>query len=77
MKTPFKSIVHVLRLNRFVVLAVVIASVLVCMVAMVLVGRIYRESLNGAFVVNGEGEVIPLSWAEQRDHLEVEAPRAG
>ena len=73
MKTPFKSIVHVLRLNRFVVLGVVIASGLVCMVSIMMVAKIHQNSMDHAFVVNGEGEVIPLSWAEQRDHLEVEA----
>ncbi len=73
MKTPFKNIVQVLRLNRWVVLSVVIISGLVSMVSVLLVVKINRESLNHAFVVNGEGEVIPLQWVAQRQHLEVEA----
>lgn len=73
MKTPFKNIVHVLRLNRWVVLTVVIVSGMVCMVTVILMYKIHQESLEHTFVVNGEGEVIPLTWVEQRQHLEVEA----
>ena len=73
MKTPFKNIVHVLRLNRWVVLSVVIVSGMVCMAALFLVAKMHRESLDHAFVVDGEGEVIPLQWVVQRQYLEVEA----
>ncbi|MAU15947.1 MAG: conjugal transfer protein TraK [Muricauda sp.] len=73
MKTPFKNIVQILRLNRWVVLSVVIVSGVVCMVAVLLVYKVQRESLEHAFVVSGEGEVIPLTWVEQRKNLEVEA----
>lgn len=62
-----------LRLNRWVVLSVVMVSGLACTVAMLLVVQMHREGLDHAFVVNGEGEVIPLQWKEQRQYLEVEA----
>ncbi|MFD2101288.1 conjugal transfer protein TraK [Flagellimonas iocasae] len=73
MKTPFKNIQQQLRLNRWVVLSVVIVSGMVCLVATLLMYKTHRESLDHAFVVNGEGEVIPLTWMEQRKNLEVEA----
>ena len=73
MKTHFKNIAHVLRLNRWVVLSVIIISGLVCTVAVLLVYKVHRESMEHAFAVNGEGEVIPLIWVEQRKNLEVEA----
>ena len=73
MKTPFKNIVQVLRLNRWVVLSVVIVSGLVCSASIMVVAKIHRNSMDHAFVVNGEGEVIPLQWVAQRQQLEVEA----
>jgi len=73
MKTPFKNIQQVLRLNRFVVLAVIIMAGLVCIISVALVVKIHRQTLNNAFVVNSEGAVIPLQLASQRDNLEVEA----
>lgn len=73
MKTPFKNIVQVLRLNRWVVLSVVIVSGLVCSASIMVVAKIHQNSMDHAFVVNGEGEVIPLQWVAQRQHLEVEA----
>ncbi|WP_422351026.1 conjugal transfer protein TraK [Flagellimonas sp.] len=73
MKTPFKSIQQQLRLNRWSVLSVVIVSGMVCSVALVLMYKVHRESLEHAFVVNGEGDVIPLAWVDRRKNLEVEA----
>ncbi|MHA7830161.1 MAG: conjugal transfer protein TraK [Flagellimonas sp.] len=73
MKTPFKNIQQQLRMNRWVVLSVLIVSGVVCTVAVLLIYRVHRESLDHAFVVNGEGEVIPLTWVDQRKNLEVEA----
>ena len=70
---PFKNIVQVLRLNRWVVLSVVIVSGLVCSASIMVVAKIHQDRLDHAFVVNGEGEVIPLQWVAQRQHLEVEA----
>ncbi|WP_431160810.1 conjugal transfer protein TraK [Flagellimonas beolgyonensis] len=73
MKTPFNNIVQVLQLNRWVVLSVVIVSGLVCSVSIMVVAKIHQNGLDHAFMVNGEGEVIPLQWVDQRQHLEVEA----
>lgn len=72
MKTPFKNIQQVLRLNRLVVLALIVMVGLVCTISVVLVMKIHREALDNAFVVSSEGSVIPLKLATQRENLEVE-----
>lgn len=73
MKTPFKNIQYHLSLNRWVVLSVIITSGLVSIFSLVMVFQTHRDVLEHAFVVNGEGEVIPLAWAEQQENREVEA----
>ncbi|MCX2679853.1 conjugal transfer protein TraK [Galbibacter sp. EGI 63066] len=73
MKIPYKNIYNVLRTNRFIVLSVVIGSVLTCMVSVLMVIKLHRETVNSAFVVNGDGSVIPLKMVSQRENLEVEA----
>lgn len=73
MKTPYMHIYKVLRLNRFVVLAVLLISFGSSVISMVQVHQAYKELLDKAFVVNSDGSVVPLSLADQRDNLEVEA----
>ena len=73
MKTPFKNIQHLLRMNRFVVLAVVITAGLVCMVSVTMVFQMHRQTLDTAFVVSDQGDVVPLKLMDQRENLEVEA----
>lgn len=72
-ETPFKNIYKVLRLNRYIVLTVVLGGVVTSIVSVLLVIKLHREVLNKAFVVNGEGSVIPLTFVAQREILEVEA----
>lgn len=73
MKIPYKNIYGVLKTNRFIVLAVVIASALTCTVCVLMVIQLHRESTNSAFVVNGDGTVVPLKLVSQRENLAVEA----
>ncbi|MDF0716083.1 conjugal transfer protein TraK [Muricauda sp. 334s03] len=73
MKTPFKNIQQVLRLNRFVALALIIMTGLVCIFSVTLVVKIHKESMDKAFIVSSSGAVIPLQLASQRENLEVEA----
>lgn len=73
MKIPYKNIYDVLRTNRFIVLSVVIGSVLTCIVSVLMVIKLHKESQNNAFVVNGDGSVIPLKLVKQRENLQVEA----
>lgn len=72
MKTPYKNIYSVLKLNRFIVLAVVIGAVVTCIVSVVLVVKLHKETVNNAFVVNTDGNVIPLKLVSQQENLEVE-----
>ncbi|AWX43605.1 hypothetical protein HME9304_00596 [Flagellimonas maritima] len=72
MKTPYKNIYKVLRLNRFIVLSVVIGAVLTCIVSVLMVIKLHKESVNNAFVVNADGSVIPLKMVQQHENLEVE-----
>ena len=73
MKTPYKNIYNVLKLNRFIVLAVVIGAVLTCIVSVALVVKLHKEAVNNAFVVNSDGSVIPIKLVAQQENLEVEA----
>lgn len=72
MKTPYKNIYNVLKLNRFVVVAVVLGTVLTTIVSVLMVVKIHNEMLNNAFVVNTNGSIIPLKIVSQRENLEVE-----
>lgn len=72
MKTPYKNIYNVLRLNRFIVISTVIGSVVISIVSVLLVIQLHKESVNKAFVVNTDGSVIPLKLVEQQENLEVE-----
>lgn len=73
MKIPYKSIFDVLRTNRFIVLATVGCSALVCVVSILMTIKIHRESQNSAFVVSSKGDVAPLRIVHQRENFKVEA----
>ncbi len=60
-------------MNRFVVLAVVITAGLVCLVSVTFVFQMHRRTLDTAFVVSDQGDVLPLKLVDQRENLEVEA----
>jgi len=73
MRTPYKNIYSVLKLNRFIVLTVVIGALATCIVSVLLVIKLHQETVNTAFVVNTNGSVIPLKLVSQKENLEVEA----
>ncbi len=73
MKTPYKNIYTVLKLNRFIVLAVVIGAVATCIISVLLVFKLHQESMNSAFAINTDGSIIPLKLIDQQENLEVEA----
>lgn len=72
MKTPYKNIYNILKLNRFIVLTVVIGGLLTSLVSVTVVMKLYKETMDNAFVVNTEGQVIPLKLVSQNENLEVE-----
>ena len=73
MKTPYKNIYAVLRINRFIVLAVVICSVLSSFFAVWMVFNINKKALNNAFAINTDGSIIPLKLVTQKENFKVEA----
>ncbi|OYX28910.1 MAG: conjugal transfer protein TraK [Flavobacteriales bacterium 32-35-8] len=72
-KTPYMNIYNVLKLNRFIVLTVVIGAVLTCVVSVWSVTTLHKETINSAFMVNTKGSVIPLKLVDQKENLEVES----
>ncbi len=50
MKTPYKNIYNILKLNRFIVLTVVIGAVLTCVISVLMVIKLHKETVNSAFV---------------------------
>lgn len=73
MKTPYKNIYTALKLNRFIVLAVVIGALLTSIISIIMVVKLHKETINNAFVVNTNGSVIPLQLVSQQENLSVEA----
>lgn len=72
MKTPYKDIYAVLRINRFIVIAVLAFSFLSSGIAVWSVFNINKKYLNNAFAINTDGSVIPLKWVSQKENLSVE-----
>ena len=73
MKSPYIHIYKVLRLNRFIVLSVVIIAFASSTISLLQVRKFQKEFLNKAFVVSTDGMVIPLDLVEKKENLEVEA----
>lgn len=73
MKTPYRSIYSVLKINRFIVLTAVCGAVISSLYFGWMVFDIHRSALNNAFAINTDGSVIPLKWITQKENLEVEA----
>ena len=73
MKTTYKNITDILRLNRFIVLAVTTLCLLTSGFSLWTAHRAQRTLLESAFAVNTDGSIIPLKLVSQRENLEVEA----
>ncbi|MBZ9632203.1 conjugal transfer protein TraK [Salegentibacter sp. LM13S] len=73
MKTPYRSIYSVLKINRFIVLTAVCGAIISSLYFGWMVFDIHRSALNNAFAINTDGSVIPLKWVTQKENLEVEA----
>ena len=73
MKTPYQNIYAVLKLNRFVVIAVVICAFSSSIFSGWIAFSIHKRALNSAFAVNTNGEVIPLQLVSQKENFRVEA----
>ncbi|GHA24964.1 MULTISPECIES: conjugal transfer protein TraK [Flavobacteriaceae] len=73
MKTPYQNIYAVLKLNRFVVIAVVICAFSSSIFSGWIAFSIHKRALNSAFAVNTDGELIPLKLVSQKENFRVEA----
>lgn len=73
MKTPYKNIYTVLKINRWVTLITVSSALCSSLFSGLIVYNMYRTALNSAFVVNTDGAVIPLTIVAQKDNFKVEA----
>ena len=71
--TPYRNIYSVLKLNRYIVLAVVLPCLLTSIFALVTVYRFNQRMLNSTFAVNTDGSIIPLKLVSQKENMEVEA----
>ena len=73
MKTPYKNIYAILKLNRFIVLAVVIFAFLSSTFALWMAFSTNKNALNSAFAINTDGSIIPLKLVTQKENFSVEA----
>jgi hypothetical protein len=73
MNTPYKNIYAVLKINRLIVLAVLICSALTSFFAIWMVFNINKKALNTAFAINTDGSIIPLKLVTQKENFKVEA----
>ena len=73
MKTPYKNIYSVLKINRFIVIAVVIVAFLSSAFSLWSVFNMNHKMLNSMFAVDTDGSVLPLKLTEQKENQEVEA----
>jgi len=72
MKTPYKNIYAVLKINRFIVLAVVLCATITSSFAVFMIFSINKKALNNAFAISTNGEVIPLKLVSQKENFKVE-----
>ncbi len=73
MKTPYKNIYSVLKINRFIVLSVITLAFLSSAFSLWSVFDMNHKMLNSMFAVNTDGSVIPLKLTSEKENLEVEA----
>lgn len=73
MKTPYKNIYSVLKLNRFIVLAVIVCAFLSSAFSLWMAFTTNKNALNSAFAINTDGSIIPLKLVTQKENFRVEA----
>ncbi|MEQ8422424.1 MAG: conjugal transfer protein TraK [Arenibacter algicola] len=73
MKTPYKNIYNVLKLNRFIVLTVVVFALVSSTFSVWMAFTVNKNALNSAFAINTDGSIIPLKLVTQKENFRVEA----
>ncbi len=73
MKTSYKNIYTILKINRLIVLAVVVCALGSSAFSGWIVYDTHKKALNSSFAINTDGTVIPLKWVAQQENFQVEA----
>ena len=73
MKTPYQNIYKILKLNRLIVLAVVICAFIASTFSLWTAYTTHKNALNSAFAINTDGSIIPLTLVTQKENFGVEA----
>ena len=73
MKTPYTNIYNVLKLNRFIVLVVILFALLSSTFSLWMAFTTNKNALNSAFAINTDGSIIPLKLVTQKENFRVEA----
>jgi len=73
MKTPYKNIYSILKINRWLVVAICTTALLSSSFALWITYTTHREALNSAFAINTDGSIIPLKIVTQKENFNVEA----
>ncbi|MDO6761636.1 conjugal transfer protein TraK [Tamlana sp. 2_MG-2023] len=73
MKTPYKNIYNILKLNRFIVIAVIVLAFLSSIFSLWMAFKTNKKALNSAFAINTDGSIIPLKLVSQKENFTVEA----
>jgi hypothetical protein len=73
MKTPYKNIYNILKLNRFIVLVVISCAFLSSTFSLWMAFNTNQKALNSAFAINTDGSIIPLKIVTQKENFNVEA----
>ena len=73
MKTPYKNIYWVLKINRLIVISTVVAAFLSSGFSLWSVYDLNQKMLSSMFAVNTDGSIIPLKLTTSKENLEVEA----
>ena len=68
MKTPYKNIYSVLKINRIIVITTVVAAFLSSAFSLWSVFDMNQKMLNSMFAVNTDGSVIPLRLTDQKEN---------
>lgn len=73
MNTPYTNIYKILKLNRFIVLAVIVFAFLSSSFSIWIAFTTNQKALNSAFAINTDGSIIPLKLVTQKENFRVEA----
>ncbi|MFD2586073.1 conjugal transfer protein TraK [Croceitalea marina] len=73
MKFSYQNIHTLFRINRVIVISVAVMALLSSGFSGWMAYHIHKESLQNAFAIDSQGEVLPLKWEDQHQQLEVEA----